>query len=43
MPSYTPNQKAAIQQFTGFTSAKESVAAKQLKNHNWNIEQAVDA
>ncbi|KAL8714694.1 MAG: hypothetical protein Q9225_006542, partial [Loekoesia sp. 1 TL-2023] len=43
MPSYTPVQKAAIQQFTGFTNAKESVAAKQLKNHNWNIEQAVDA
>ncbi|KAL9000279.1 MAG: hypothetical protein Q9169_000996 [Polycauliona sp. 2 TL-2023] len=43
MPSYTPTQKSAIQQFTGFTHTKESVAAKQLKNHNWNIEQAIDA
>ncbi|KAL8777614.1 MAG: hypothetical protein Q9213_007779, partial [Squamulea squamosa] len=43
MPSYTPTQKSAIQQFTGFTHTKESVAAKQLKSHNWNIEQAVDA
>ncbi|KAI4227113.1 MAG: hypothetical protein L6R36_002675 [Xanthoria steineri] len=43
MPTYTPTQKSAIQQFTGFTHTKESVAAKQLKSHNWNIEQAVDA
>ncbi|KAL6721724.1 Scaffold-type E3 ligase [Lecanora helva] len=44
MPStYTSSQKAAISQFVGFTSVKDSVAAKQLKSHNWNIEQAVDA
>ncbi|KAI4185611.1 MAG: hypothetical protein L6R41_004014 [Letrouitia leprolyta] len=43
MPPYTATQKAAIQQFTGFTSAKDSVAVKHLKAQNWNIEQAVDS
>ncbi|KAL8948529.1 MAG: hypothetical protein Q9222_005297, partial [Ikaeria aurantiellina] len=43
MPSYTPSQKSAIQQFTGFTQAKDSAAVKLLKTHNWNLEQAVDA
>jgi len=44
MPTaYRPQQKAAIAQFVGFTSTKDSVAAKQLKSHGWNIEQAVDA
>ncbi|KAL9029835.1 MAG: hypothetical protein Q9196_001980, partial [Gyalolechia fulgens] len=43
MPSYTPSQRSAIQQFIGFTSAKDSVAVKHLKAQSWNIEQAVDA
>lgn len=44
MPSsYTPQQKAQISQFVGFTSTKDSVAAKHLKSHGWNVEQAIDA
>ncbi|KAI4139065.1 MAG: hypothetical protein LQ341_004374 [Variospora aurantia] len=43
MPSHTPTQKAAIQQFIGITNAKESAAAKQLKNNNWNLQNAVNA
>ncbi|KAL9606660.1 MAG: hypothetical protein Q9179_000182 [Wetmoreana sp. 5 TL-2023] len=43
MPSYTPVQKSAIQQFTAVTDAKDSVAAKTLKNNNWNIDQAINA
>ncbi|KAL9612486.1 MAG: hypothetical protein Q9167_002917 [Letrouitia subvulpina] len=43
MPSYTSTQKAAIAQFTSLTQTKDSVAAKQLKSHNWNTAQAVDA
>ncbi|KAK3166724.1 hypothetical protein OEA41_009849 [Lepraria neglecta] len=37
MPSsYTPQQKGAIAQFVGFTSTKDSVAAKTLKAHDEN-------
>lgn len=43
MPSHTPTQKAAIQHFIGITNAKESAAAKQLKNNNWNLQNAVNA
>ncbi|KAL9040950.1 MAG: hypothetical protein Q9214_004285, partial [Letrouitia sp. 1 TL-2023] len=43
MPSYSSTQRAAIAQFTSLTQTKDSVAAKQLKSHNWNTAQAVDA
>ncbi|KAL8686410.1 MAG: hypothetical protein Q9218_007123 [Villophora microphyllina] len=43
MPSYTPVQKTAIQQFAAVTDVKDSVAAKTLKSHNWNLDQALNA
>ncbi|KAL9058883.1 MAG: hypothetical protein Q9206_001716 [Seirophora lacunosa] len=43
MPAHTPTQKIAIQQFIGITNVKESAAAKQLKNNNWNLQNAVNA
>lgn len=42
-PSYTPAQRTSISQFVSFTQSKESIAAKHLKNHGWNVEQAIDA
>jgi len=43
MPSYTATQRASIAQFVSFTQSKESIAGKFLKNHGWNVEQAIDA
>ncbi|KMP09036.1 Scaffold-type E3 ligase [Coccidioides immitis] len=42
MPGYSSSQKQLIAQFVAFSSAKESVAAKYLKNNGWNVERAVD-
>ncbi|KAI9860745.1 MAG: Scaffold-type E3 ligase [Trichoglossum hirsutum] len=41
--SYNTTQKSYIAQFTAFTQASDRVAARFLKSHNWNVEQAVDA
>ncbi|KAK5044788.1 hypothetical protein LTR84_010444 [Exophiala bonariae] len=43
MPTYTSSQRAAIAQFTSFTQTKESIAAKFLKSHDWNVERALDS
>ena len=43
MPAYNPLQKQAIQQFVAVTSAKESVAARTLKSHDWKVDQAINA
>jgi len=42
-PAYTPAQKSAIAQFVSFTQAKDSIAARHLKSHGWNVEQSVDS
>ncbi|GAB7357986.1 hypothetical protein MBLNU230_g0153t1 [Neophaeotheca triangularis] len=41
--SYTPQQKAAIQQFVGITTADKSSAAKVLRQYNWNVDAAVNS
>ncbi|KAL1961174.1 hypothetical protein VTO42DRAFT_3119 [Malbranchea cinnamomea] len=43
MPAYTSSQKHLIAQFTAFTNARDTVAAKFLKANGWNVERAVDA
>ncbi|KIV93234.1 hypothetical protein, variant [Exophiala mesophila] len=43
MPSYTTSQRISISQFISFTQAKESIAAKFLKAHDWNVERALDS
>ncbi|KAI9678720.1 MAG: hypothetical protein M1817_005777 [Caeruleum heppii] len=44
MPStYTPQQKAKIQQFTAVTSATDRSATKFLKAQDWNVQRAADA
>jgi len=43
MPSYTPSQRQSIFQFISFTQAKESIAARFLKNNDWNVERALDS
>ncbi|KAF4308056.1 hypothetical protein GTA08_BOTSDO03756 [Botryosphaeria dothidea] len=41
-PAYTTAQKAAIQQVVNFTSCERTTAARILRNHNWNAEQAIN-
>ncbi|KAH1342269.1 Scaffold-type E3 ligase [Aspergillus fumigatus] len=43
MPPYSGVQKQLISQFVNFTEAKDAVAAKFLKAHRWNVEEAIDA
>jgi len=43
MPSYSSSQRSSISQFVSFTQAKESIAARFLKNHDWNVERALDS
>jgi len=43
MPSYTFPQRSSISQFVSFTQAKESIAARFLKTHDWNVERALDS
>ncbi|KIW33472.1 hypothetical protein, variant 2 [Cladophialophora immunda] len=43
MPTYTPSQRSSIAQFVSFTQAKESIAARFLKSHDWNVERALDS
>ncbi|KZF26920.1 defective in Cullin neddylation protein 1 [Xylona heveae TC161] len=42
-PAYTPSQKSAIASFAELTQASNSVAARILKQHAWNVERSVDA
>ncbi|KAB2581326.1 Defective in cullin neddylation protein 1 [Lasiodiplodia theobromae] len=41
-PAYTTAQKSAIQQVVNFTSCDRTTAARILRNHNWNAEQAIN-
>ncbi|KAK7519342.1 Cullin binding-domain-containing protein [Phyllosticta citriasiana] len=41
-PAYTAAQKAAIQQVVSFTNSDRTTAARILRNHNWNAEQAIN-
>ncbi|KAK8241935.1 hypothetical protein HDK77DRAFT_483098 [Phyllosticta capitalensis] len=41
-PAYTAAQKAAIQQVVNFTNSDRTTAARILRNHNWNAEQAIN-
>jgi len=43
MPTYSSSQRAQINQFCNFTQAKESIAAKFLKQQDWNLERALDS
>ncbi|KIW64527.1 hypothetical protein PV04_09454 [Phialophora macrospora] len=43
MPTFTSSQRASISQFVSFTQTKESIAARFLKNHDWNVERALDS
>ncbi|KAF2160966.1 hypothetical protein M409DRAFT_37626 [Zasmidium cellare ATCC 36951] len=42
-PASTPQQRAAVSEFTSVTQADKTTASKLLKQHNWNVGAAVNA